>query len=73
MIDFIGLRCPQLAARRVNCTRYRLPLSCMLLAAKYNDIEVWRIITVKSENVYDQAPYGESLVYHIVFGQDEDY
>jgi hypothetical protein len=48
-------------------------LCCMLLAARYPDIEVWRVSAGKSENVYDREPYGEPLVYKVDFGLDEDY
>jgi hypothetical protein len=48
-------------------------LCCMLLAARYPDIEVWRVSAGKSENVYDREPFGEPLVYRVDFGLDEDY
>ena len=48
-------------------------LCCLLLAARYPDIEVWRISAGKAERPYDRKAHGEPLIYKIMFGQEEDY
>ncbi len=48
-------------------------LCCILLAARYPDIEVWRVSAGESESVYDRQPCGEPLVYKVEFGLDEEY
>jgi len=48
-------------------------LCCLLLAARYPDIEVWRVSAGKSENLYDRKAQGEPLIYKISYAQEEDY
>jgi hypothetical protein len=45
----------------------------MLLAARYPDIEVWRVSAGKLESIYDRIPVGEPLIYRVEFGADHDY
>jgi hypothetical protein len=47
-------------------------LICMLVGARYPDIEVWRVGAGKLESVYDRIPVGEPLVYSVEFGNHED-
>ena len=47
-------------------------LICMLVGARYPDIEVWRVGAGKLESLYDRVPVGEPLVYRVEFGNDED-
>jgi hypothetical protein len=48
-------------------------LCCLILAARYPDIEVWRVSAGSSESVYNREPFGEPLIYRVDFGQEEDY
>ena len=48
-------------------------LCCLLLAARYPDIEVWRVSAGSSESVYYREPFGEPLIYRVDFGPGEDY
>lgn len=48
-------------------------LCCLILAARYPDIEVWRISAGSSESVYYREPFGEPLIYRVDFGPEEDY
>ena len=48
-------------------------LCCLLLAARYPDIEVWRISAGPSERLYERKGRGDPLVYKAVFSEDEDY
>jgi len=47
-------------------------LSCLLLAARYPDIEVWDVKTEKEVAVYERFPSGEPLVCKAVFSNDEN-
>lgn len=48
-------------------------LLCMILSARYPDIEVWRVSAGKMESVYDRRPVGEPLVYRVEFGTEQEY
>ncbi len=48
-------------------------LCCLLLAARYPDIEVWRVSAGQAESLYDRKAQGEPLIYKISYGQEEDY
>ncbi|KPK85474.1 MAG: hypothetical protein AMS27_07165 [Bacteroides sp. SM23_62_1] len=48
-------------------------LCCLILAARYPDIEVWRVSAGTSESIYNREPFGEPLVYRVDFGPEEDY
>lgn len=48
-------------------------LCCLLLAARYPDVEVWRISAGPSERLYQRIGRGDPLVYKTVFGQEEEY
>jgi hypothetical protein len=46
-------------------------LLCMLVAARYPDIEVWRVSAGQLESIYDRKPLGEPLVYCVEFGCED--
>lgn len=48
-------------------------LCCLILSARYPDIEVWRVSAGSSESVYNREPFGEPLIYRVDFGLEEDY
>lgn len=48
-------------------------LLSMLIAARYPDIEIWRVGAGKLESVYDRLPLGEPIVYRVEFGHDDEY
>ena len=48
-------------------------LLSMLQAARYPDIEVWRVSAGKMESTYDRIPTGEPLIYRVEFGSEEGY
>ena len=48
-------------------------LLSLLLAARYPDIEVWRVSAGTMESVYDRKPMGEPLIYSVEFGSDHEY
>ncbi len=45
----------------------------MLLAARYPDIEVWRVSAGKMESAYDRIPVGEPQIYKVEFGAELGY
>lgn len=47
-------------------------LSCLLLAARYPDIEVWDVKAVKEGGLYDRIPLGEPLVCKTVFSNNDE-
>ncbi len=47
-------------------------LICMLVGARYPDIEIWRVGAGKLESVYDRLPEGEPIVYRVEYGNDEE-
>jgi hypothetical protein len=46
-------------------------LISMLLAARYPDIEVWRVSAGKMESSYDRVPVGEPQIYRVEFGSEQ--
>jgi hypothetical protein len=47
-------------------------LSSLLLAARYPDIEVWRLDSGHSSSAYNRNPTGEPMICKVVFSNDED-
>ncbi len=47
-------------------------LSCLLLAARYPDIEVWDVRTYKETVLYDRLPVGEPLVCKTLFSNNDE-
>lgn len=44
-------------------------LTCLLLSAKYQDIDVWRVSAGESDNVYDRTPAGDPIICKATFGE----
>ena len=46
-------------------------LACLLLSAKYPDVEIWNLNTTKNKKLYEREPFGEPLIYQATFCKDD--